>query len=327
ARAMGGSISVASRPGQGTTFRVALALAPPSLPPAGLRRMAACLAGGSLLVADPVARTRETMVGITTGWGLTVRLARNGRQALALLAEAADRGAPFDMVLVDRDLSEPSAEQIAAAVASEPRLRHARLVLTVASGMRGDAMAARAAGFAAYLRKPVDAGTPLECLRALRAQDGGVGDGLITVHSISERRPHCLHVLLADDNPVNCRLASIILERAGHTVDVVHDGLQAVEALGDRPYDVVLMDVQMPVMDGLQATGRVRALEDRRAAATPIVAITANAMRGDREACLAAGMNGYVAKPLSAASLLDEVDRHVGSVAPAADADPRPKFA
>jgi CheY-like chemotaxis protein len=320
ARAMGGSISVASRPGRGTMFRVALALAPPSLPSAGLRSVAACLAGGSLLVADPVARTREAMVGIATGWGLTVRSARNGRQALALLAEAADRGAPFDMVLVDRGLSEPSTEQIAAAVASEPRLRHARLVLTVASGMRGDAMAARAAGFAAYLRKPVDAGTLLECLRALRAQGGGAGDGLITVHSISERRPHGLRVLLADDNPVNCRLASIILERAGHTVDVVHDGLQAVEALGDRPYDVVLMDVQMPVMDGLQATARVRALEDRRAAATPIVAITANAMRGDREACLAAGMDGYVTKPLSAASLLDEVGRHVGDVVPTAAA-------
>ena len=279
--------------------------------------MAACLAGASLLVVDPVARTRETTAEITGGWGLTVRSARNGRQALALLAEAADRGAPFDMVLVDRDLSEPSAEQIAAAVASEPKHRHARLVLTVASGMRGDAMAARAAGFAAYLRKPVDAGTLLECLRALRAQHGRTDDGLITVHSISERRPRRLSVLLADDNPVNCRLASIILERAGHTVDVVHDGLQAVEALSERPYDVVLMDVQMPVMDGLQATARVRELEDGRAAATPIVAITANAMRGDREACLAAGMDGYVTKPLSAASLLDELDRHAASFAPA----------
>lgn len=305
-RAMGGSISVTSRPGEGTVFRVDLALDPPAEQSAA----AAAVAGASLLVIDPVARTRETMAQIASCWGLVVRSARSGRQALSLLAEAADRGAAFDLVLVDRSLSHPSAEQIAAAVRAAPSLRHARLVLLVASGMRGDAAAAQAAGFAAYLRKPVDADTLLECLRTLRARSEGATPGLVTVHSISERRQPGLQLLLADDNPVNCRLASIILQRAGHTVDVVSDGLLAVQAVRDHPYQLILMDVQMPNLNGLEAAARIRALPDAAKAMIPIVAITANAMRGDREACLAAGMNGYVTKPISAASLLEEIARH-----------------
>ena len=126
-----------------------------------------------------------------------------------------------------------------------------------------------------------------------------------------------MRLLLADDNPVNCRLAQIILERAGHAVDIVPDGLQALEAVQARSYQLVLMDVQMPVMNGLEATARIRALPDPRLAAIPIVAITANAMRGDDQACFAAGMNGYVTKPISAASLLEAVERHA-TAAPAA---------
>ena len=119
-------------------------------------------------------------------------------------------------------------------------------------------------------------------------------------------------MLLADDNPVNCRLTSIILERAGHAVDTVPDGAQALTAIQQHDYQLVLLDIQMPVMGGLEAT-RIRALDDLHKAATPIVAITANVMRGDREACLAAGMDGYVTKPISAAVLLDAVSRHTAT--------------
>jgi two-component system, sensor histidine kinase and response regulator len=140
---------------------------------------------------------------------------------------------------------------------------------------------------------------------------GGNG-GLITVHSIREQRPPPLQLLLADDNPVNCCLATIILERGGHRVDAVPDGLRAVEAMRRQRYDLVLLDVQMPVMGGLEAAARIRAMPDPDKAATPIVAVTANAMKGDRETCLAAGMNGYVTKPINAAALLEEVGRHAG---------------
>ena len=308
-RALGGRMRVVSRVGKGTSFRLELALEPAQ----GARPAVASIAGSSLLVVDPVARTCERMVQIAAGWGLAVRSTASTRQALALLAEAADRGTPFDTVLVDRNLADPSAEELAAAVRADPRLRHARLALLVASGIRGDAARARAAGFAAYLRKPVAAETLLECLRSLRARPAGPDGELITVHSLHEHRAPSLRVLLADDNPVNCKLTSIILERAGHAVDTVPDGAQAVTAVERRDYQIVLLDVQMPVMGGLEAASRIRALEDRRKAATPIVAITANVMRGDREACLAAGMDGYVTKPISAAVLLDAVDRHTAA--------------
>ena len=171
-----------------------------------------------------------TMAEIATGWGLTVRTARSGRQALALLAEAADRGAPFDMVLVDRAVTRARARADRRRNPAEPRLRHARLGLLVASGIRGDA--ARAG---LPVSPPISASrsrreTLLDCLRALRARHDGSERRLITVHSIGEHRPPPLRLLLADDNPVNCRLATIILERGGHKVDAVPDGLRAVEA-------------------------------------------------------------------------------------------------
>jgi CheY-like chemotaxis protein len=272
---------------------------------------AASLAGASLLVADPQPRTRSTTVELTRGWGLSVRTAASGRQALALLREAADRGAPFDMALLDRSLEDPPVDEVARAVRQDPRLRATALVLLVASGIRGDAAAAQAAGFSAYLPKPLQAGTLLACLQTLRAAGAEPGRrGLITVHSLSERQTPSLNLLLADDNPVNCRLTSIILQRAGHRVDTVGDGEQALSALQAKPYDLVLMDVQMPVMNGLEAARRIRALADARLAGVPIVAITANAMKGDDEICFAAGMDGYVTKPISAASLIEAVERY-----------------
>ena len=166
-------------------------------------------------------------------------------------------------------------------------------------------------GFAAYLPKPVTAATLLECLQQLRSQDAAAGapapaGGLITVHSISERKPAPLRILLADDNPVNCRIAVLMLEKGGHQIDVVNGGAEAIEAIRGKPYDLVLMDVQMPGIDGLEATRRIRALPIAHAG-VPVIAITANAMQGDDQRCFAAGMNDYLTKPIDRARLLGKV--------------------
>jgi CheY-like chemotaxis protein len=184
-------------------------------------------------------------------------------------------------------------------------------VMIASSGLRGDAARVKEIGFAAYLPKPVTATTLLDCLLALRSSQGDAGDGsggsgLITVHSMSERRPASLRILLADDNPLNCRLAALMLEKAGHQIDVVNDGGPAVEALGRKDYDLVLMDVQMPGVDGFEATRRIRALPGGRGG-VPVIAITANAMVGDEQRCLAAGMDDYVTKPIDRARLLAKV--------------------
>lgn len=307
AQAMGGGISVTSRVGVGTTFRVELAL-PPAATAGSPVHAETSVAGAALLVVDPQTRTRNGVAEIARDAGLYVRTAHCGSQALTLLREAADRGAEFDFVILDRSLTTPGPEEIAAAVRADPRLSHARLVLIVSSGIRGDAVAAKAAGFAAYLSQPVTAETLRECLRTIRSAPTG-SDDLVTVHSLSERRMPSLRLLLADDNAVNCRLATIILERAGHVVDVVHDGAAAVAAVQSGSYDAALMDVEMPIMTGLEAAAKIRSLADRRAARTPIIAVTANAMQSDYAACRAAGMDGYVTKPISAEVLLDTIDR------------------
>jgi CheY-like chemotaxis protein len=183
--------------------------------------------------------------------------------------------------------------------------------MVASSGLRGDAARVAEIGFAAYLPKPVTAAMLLECLRQLPLVTGSPGDdgtGPITAHSLSERRPASLRILLADDNPLNCRLAVLMLEKAGHAIDVVEDGGAAIEAVRAKDYDLVLMDVQMPEVDGLEATRRIRALPIARAG-VPVIAITANAMAGDDRRCIAAGMNDYITKPIDRARLLSTVDK------------------
>jgi CheY-like chemotaxis protein len=204
-------------------------------------------------------------------------------------------------------------EELGRQVKADPELGAIQLVMVTSSGLRGDAARVSQIGFAAYLPKPVTAAMLLDCLRELRAHDraddrvAGAG-ALITVHSISERKPAPLRILLADDNPVNCRIAVLMLEKAGHQIDVVNDGAEAVEAVRGKPYDLVLMDVQMPGVDGLEATRRIRGLPTKESA-VPVIAITANAMHGDEQRCLAAGMNDYISKPIDRARLLGKVMR------------------
>ena len=235
-----------------------------------------------------------------------VRGASGAREALSAMQDACDRGEPFDFVLIDRSLGETSGDELGEQARALEGMRHTRLILLVASGMRGDAARAREAGFDAYLPKPVTTGTLLDCLQQLRA--GGAEGSLITIHSMSDRKGPALRILVADDNPVNCRLAAIMLERAGHEVFLAKDGADAIEQLETGPIDLVLMDIQMPVLDGLEATRRIRALEDRTKANVPIIAITANAMRGDDTPCYEAGMSGYVTKPIDRASLMHAID-------------------
>jgi CheY-like chemotaxis protein len=185
-----------------------------------------------------------------------------------------------------------------------------RLVMMASSGLRGDAARVGGIGFAAYLPKPPKAGMLLSCLMELQSA-AGAGDpgtaGLITAHSLCEQARPGLDILVVDDNAMNCRLAALILEKAGHRIDVVHDGRAAIDAVAATPYDLVLMDVQMPDIDGLEATRRIRQLGVDHASHVPVIAITANALQGDDQRCLDAGMDDYVTKPIDRARLLGKV--------------------
>jgi CheY-like chemotaxis protein len=308
---MGGEITLSSRPGEGTSFDLTLVLARPLGVPADPGGRPAEVAGLRLLIVDGTATTRSMMQQHTRSWGIAAQLADCGAAALAALRAAQDAGRPIEIALIDRSLSDMSGEELGRAIKADPQLRALDLVMMASSGLRGDAARVKEIGFAAYLPKPVTATTLLDCLVQLRGgQAGGAGtggrSGLITVHSMSERRPPSLRILLADDNPVNCRIAVLMLSKDGHRIDVVDDGARAVEALRTTDYDLVLMDVQMPGVDGLEATRRIRRLPTARAG-VPVIAITANAMAGDEERCRAAGMNDYVTKPIDRARLLSKV--------------------
>ncbi|MEZ5837403.1 MAG: response regulator [Geminicoccaceae bacterium] len=305
ARAMGGEISVHSDGVHGSRFDASVQLdaAGDEDAPTISR---ADLAGTTMLVVDAQKRSRETIIDLGSLWNMHVRGAISAIEALSAIQDAADRGEPFDFVLIDRSVDEGSGDAIGEKARTVAGMENSRLVLLVASGMRGDARRAREAGFDAYLPKPLTASTLLDCLQQLRA--GPVEGGLLTIHSLSDHKRKPLRILVADDNPVNCKLATIMLRRAGHAVEIAADGQEAVRMVESGQFDLVLMDIQMPVMNGLDATRRIRELADATKSAIPIIAITANAMRGDDAPCYRAGMNGYVTKPIDRASLMTAID-------------------
>ena len=302
---MHGQISLEASSTAGTVFAVHLELDRPH--ETAQRRTRAAIAGCRLLIADAQPRSAQLMADLVRLWGVEVRVTASAAEALTVLQESADRGAPFDFAIIDRALPDQRGDTLGPKVRANPALAALELVLLVAAGVRGDAAAVKANGFDAYLQKPVTASTLLDALQQLHGTEAK-GD-LLTVHSVGERRSRPLRLLIADDNPVNCRLAGIMLERAGHTVETVANGAEAVERVEAETFDAVLMDVQMPVMGGLEATRRIRALADPARAALPIIAITANAMQGDDADCYAAGMTGYVTKPIDRAALLETLDR------------------
>jgi signal transduction histidine kinase/CheY-like chemotaxis protein len=310
---MGGEIRLSSRAGEGTVFDLELALAKTPEARPGPVPAPAEIAGTRLLIVDGTAATRSTLQRRTQSWGIAAAVAESGAAALALLNRAHEQGRPIEIALIDSSLPDLGGEELGRQIKTDQRLHPTELVMIASSGLRGDAARIKEIGFAAYLPKPVTAQTLLECLLQLRGEPAGAGgapaaSGLITVHSMSERRAAGLRILLADDNPVNCRIATLMLEKAGHQIDVVNDGAAAVETVRAKDYDLVLMDVQMPGVDGLEATRRIRQLPRERAG-IPVIAITANAWEGDEQRCLDAGMNDYVTKPIDRARLLRKVAR------------------
>ncbi|MGI9416520.1 MAG: response regulator [Geminicoccaceae bacterium] len=305
---MEGGISVESALGSGTHFRLELPFekaAPEhaALPPSGQ------IAGLHILVVDPNEVTRMMLDQQALSWGAVTHLVDDGQTALAALDRARGASSPIDVVLIDSVLPDMSGESLGRSIRQREDLADAALVMMASSGIRGDAARVAEIGFAGYLPKPVTPTDLLNCLLKLRDSASRARGELITVHSLSENLPDSLDILLADDNPVNTKIASTMLEKAGHRIDTVADGAAAIDAILGKTYDLVLMDVQMPVMDGLAATRRIRAMPRHGSAHLPIVAVTANAMTGDDRQCLDAGMDDYVTKPIDRARLLSKVNQ------------------
>lgn len=306
-RLMGGELKVASEVGRGSEFSFAVTLRIEMETYVGAGDRYGSIEDRRFLVVDDNPTTRRIVLDALAAAGAEVGQCDGVDVALAAMRKAIADGAPYDVAIVDRYMPGRDGFEMAALVQGDPELSQTRLLMLTSVGHRGDGTRARDVGIAAYLTKPVSAAELLETAAAVLARPaGGTPDRhLITRHSIKETRRR-LNILLAEDNPVNQQVAATMLTTRGHTVDVVENGRQAVEALETKRYDLVLMDIQMPELDGLAATREIRNTLGLRD--LPILALTARAMPSEREQCLRAGINGLVTKPIKPHELFAAVE-------------------
>ena len=309
---MGGEIGVDSEPGQGSTFRFTVRL---ELVPAGAAETAAetaALRGARALIVDDNTTNRVFLREQLRVWGVEADEAPDGPTALERLRAAAAAGSVHQVGLLDMQMPGMDGLALARAIKADPDLAGVKLVLLSSWAEAGHSGEGREAGIDARLPKPVRASRLLAQLVALlgRASTAApVSPERAAVEPLASPPTRSARILVAEDNAVNQKLIARVLEKKGHRVDVVGNGREAVEAVTRVGYDLVLMDVQMPEMDGLEATQRIRAADRPAVARIPIIALTANAMQGDQERCLSAGMDDYLSKPVKPADLAAALDR------------------
>ncbi|MGE5357694.1 MAG: two-component regulator propeller domain-containing protein [Bacteroidales bacterium] len=308
---MGGTVGVESEPDHGSTFWFTARLGK-EVKTAHPTPVAADITGMKILVVDDNVTNHRVMAGMLDRIGCVHDHSLDAAGALARLRAAEAVGHPFRVAILDMMMPGMDGEALGRAIAADPAIAQTTLVMLTSMGTAGDAVRLAQSNFAAYLTKPIREAQLRSCLMMLagRRPEDGV-QPLVTRHTIREASRR-LRVLLAEDNRTNQKVATIMLERLGHQVVVAANGVEAVNALRAEPYDLVLMDVQMPEMDGLEATKRIRAGEPGVInPRIPIVAMTAHAMKGDREQCLESGMDAYLAKPIKPAELRDVIEQLV----------------
>ena len=312
---MGGEIGVESEPGKGSTFWFAARLEKQSVDMAAAtppRR--ADLHGLCVLIVDDNATNREILTHQTTGWGMRSHEAESGASALELLRASARSGTPFDVALLDSMMPEMDGLELARAIKADALLATVRLVLMPSFGNRGDGGVAREAGVAAYLMKPIRQSQLFDCLATVMADvsaepSASVPAKLVTRHTLEEIKINLrTRILVADDNQVNQKVAVRQLEKLGYRADIAANGHEVLEAFERTPYTIVLMDCQMPEMDGYEATTEIRRREGATKHTT-IIAMTAHALEGEREKCVAAGMDDYLSKPVKSEELAQMLAR------------------
>jgi signal transduction histidine kinase/CheY-like chemotaxis protein len=310
---MNGRIWVESELGKGSTFHftVTLGIRPKPAPRAAplqfdqLRDLHA-------LIVDDNSTNRRILHDMLTRWGMRPAAVENGRAALQALEIANSTGHPFPLLLLDSQMPDMDGFALAEHIQKDSDLVAVTIMMLTSAGHLGDAARCRELGICAYLVKPFRQAELLQAIcqilnkKAPQAKDLP----LVTHHTLNKHRSR---ILLAEDNTVNQILATRLLEKRGYSVTVASDGLAAVEAFENDQFDVVLMDVQMPGMDGFEATAAIRAKEKSTGGHIPIIALTAHALKGDQDRCISAGMDGYVSKPIRSSELLSTIESLLGA--------------
>ena len=321
---MGGTIWLESEAGQGSTFHFSARFGPARGRTASPRPAEPAFVHGlGVLVVDDNATNRRILQEMLTSWGMKPTVVEGGRQALTILERAQKDGSPFRLVLLDAMMPEMDGFTLAGLIRRDTDLLDSTLMMLSSANHREDAAKCRELGVASYLTKPIKQSALLDAIMVTLGPSASLDDNheaRSEPRVVSPGRRRALRVLLAEDNAVNQRLAVSLLEKRGHRVVVAGNGREAFEAFAGSRFDAVLMDVQMPEMDGFEATAAIRAREEESGGHTPIIAMTAHALKGDRERCLEAGMDAYITKPLRPRDLFQILE---GVMPPDGEAEPR----
>ena len=315
---MKGEIAAESEEGKGSTFRLMIPfrkqedIGAPVMTRQSVR-------GAHILIVDDNDTNRTILNKTLISFGCFPEEVSNGKDALSLLNRSVAENRPFDAVLLDHQMPDMDGEDVARAIQANPGLTGVRILILTSVGQQGDAKKFKNLGCSAYLTKPVRQSQLLDALAEVLVEvekpkkeaEKPSRPDIITRHSLGEGVARSARILLAEDNMVNQKVAMRILEKGGHRIDAVANGKEALETLSRVQYDIVLMDIQMPEMDGYAATQEIRNPQSA-VRNIPVIAMTAHAMKGDREKCLAAGMDDYISKPVKPKELLGIVQRWAG---------------
>jgi signal transduction histidine kinase/CheY-like chemotaxis protein len=316
AEMMDGQIGVESEEGGGSKFWFTAVL---EKQPAGREEKIVVpedIKGKRILIVDDNATNRYVLQEQLKMWECRNEEASNGVQALEELGRAVESKDPYEIAIVDMQMPEMDGETLGQKIKQDSDLKNTILVLMTSMGRRGDAKRLEKIGFAAYLTKPIRQSKLYDCLATVTGIQEKAAEerpvAIVTRHSIAEDQKRRVRILLAEDNIINQKVALSILGKLGYSADAVANGKEAVNALEMIPYDIVLMDCQMPEMDGYESTGEIRNPESKVLDhMVPVIAMTANAMQGDREKCLEAGMDDYLTKPVKPQELFDMLEKWI----------------
>jgi CheY-like chemotaxis protein/HPt (histidine-containing phosphotransfer) domain-containing protein len=310
---MGGRIWVESELGKGATFHFTARLAV-GRPDAGeaLRIRELDLSEVPVLIVDDNPTNRLVLQEMTSSWGLQPSEAADQTEALSKIEEAFESGHPYQILLLDSKLRGTNGFEIAKRVKESPYGGDLKIIMLTSMGQKGDAAECAKWGISGYLVKPVKQSDLLDAIMMAQGHSDDEALPLITRYAIEEARRR-LRILVVEDNVMNQRVAQAMLEKRGHTVIIASNGREGIDTLEKEELDLVLMDVQMPEMDGFEATRLIRERQGATGEYIPIVAMTAHAMKGDRDKCLAAGMDDYISKPIRDADLFSVIEKFAGT--------------